>query len=135
MARAKQNPEKNKFNKVVEKREAARGRCRERKKLKPGDKRRARPGTRALQDIRRYQRSTDLLIKKAPFHRLVREISSEVCHKYRWQGTALLAMQEASEAFLVSVFEDANLCALHAKRVTLRVADIRLARRIRGDRS
>lgn len=111
----------------------ARERCRE---MKPGNKkpRRFRPGTKALRDIRRYQRSTEMLIRKAPFQRLVKQHSHELSVKYRWQGTALLAMQEAAEAFLVSVFEDANLCALHAKRVTLFPADIQLARRIRGDR-
>jgi len=133
MARSKQNPRKDKFSVVIARRKMARERCRE---MKPGNKkpRRFRPGTKALRDIRRYQRSTEMLIRKAPFQRLVKQCSHELSVKYRWQGTALLAMQEAAEAFLVSVFEDANLCALHAKRVTLFPADIQLARRIRGDR-
>lgn len=96
---------------------------------------RARPGSVALRDIRRYQASTDLLIAKLPFQRLVREVTTTtVSTVLRWQGTALLAMQEAAEAHLMSVFQDANLCALHAKRVTLFPKDIQLAQRIRGGR-
>ncbi|XP_074546876.1 histone H3-like centromeric protein A [Halichoeres trimaculatus] len=96
-------------------------------------KRRFRPGTRALMEIRKYQKSTDLLLRKAPFSRLVRE----VCQSYsrenlKWQVYAMLALQEAAEAFLVLLFSDANLCAIHAKRVTLFPRDIQLARRIRG---
>ncbi|XP_054600031.1 histone H3-like centromeric protein A [Nothobranchius furzeri] len=96
-------------------------------------KRRYRPGTRALMEIRKYQKSTDLLLRKAPFARLVHE----VCQSYtrgnlRWQVFALLALQEAAEAFLVLLFSDANLCAIHAKRVTVFPRDIQLARRIRG---
>ena len=96
---------------------------------------RARPGTRALKEIRQYQRSTDLLIRKLPFARVVREETQRYTNSndFRWQAEALLALQEASEAYLVSIFEDSNLCAIHAKRVTLMVKDIQLARRIRGD--
>ncbi|KAB7505000.1 histone H3-like centromeric protein hH3v [Armadillidium nasatum] len=83
----------------------------------PRKPRRYRPGTRALQEIRRFQKTTDLLIQKAPFSRVV---------------LALEALQEAAEAFLVSLFEEANLCSLHAKRVTLFRSDMTLARRIRG---
>ncbi|GLE00423.1 hypothetical protein PINS_up009180 [Pythium insidiosum] len=96
-------------------------------------KRRFRPGAVALREIRFYQRSTDLLLRKLPFARLVREIQMEfTTREYRWQAEALLALQEAAEAHLVRLFEDANLCAIHAKRVTLMVKDIQLARRIRG---
>ncbi|TMW62670.1 hypothetical protein Poli38472_005288 [Pythium oligandrum] len=96
-------------------------------------KRRYRPGTVALREIRFYQRSTELLLRKLPFARLVREIQMEFTpREYRWQAEALLALQEAAEAHLVRLFEDANLCAIHAKRVTLMVKDIQLARRIRG---
>lgn len=96
-------------------------------------KRRMRPGEKALKEIRQYQKSTDLLIRKLPFARLVREIQAhEQKVAYRWQGTALLALQEAAEAHLVGLFEDCNLCALHGKRVTIMPKDMQLARRIRG---
>ncbi|CAB9511300.1 Histone H3 [Seminavis robusta] len=97
-------------------------------------KRRFRPGTVALREIRRYQRSTDLLIRRQPFQRLVREIAQDLKSDLRFQGTALLALQEASEAYLIGVFEDSNLCAIHAKRVTVMTKDIQLAMRIRGGR-
>jgi histone H3 len=95
---------------------------------------RYRPGTVALREIRKYQKSTDLLIRKLPFQRLVREIAQDFKNDLRFQSTAILALQEAAEAFLVSLFEDTNLCAIHAKRVTIMPKDIQLARRIRGDR-
>ncbi|XP_018425485.1 PREDICTED: histone H3-like centromeric protein A [Nanorana parkeri] len=96
--------------------------------------RRYRPGTRALMEIRKYQKSTDLLLKTAPFARLVREVCMEfTCGvPYMWQRMAIMALQEAAEAFLVRLFEDSSLCCLHAKRVTLFVQDMQLARRIRG---
>jgi histone H3 len=96
---------------------------------------RYRPGTVALREIRRYQKSTDLLIRKLPFQRLVREIAQDFKNDLRFQGSAITALQEASEAYLVSLFEDTNLCAIHAKRVTIMPKDIQLARRIRGERS
>jgi histone H3 len=95
--------------------------------------RRYRPGTVALRQIRRYQKSTELLIRKAPFSWLVREIVESMDMDYRFQSTAVLALQEASEAYLVGLFEDTNLCALHAKRVTIMPKDIQLARRMRGE--
>ncbi|KAL1304453.1 hypothetical protein AAFC00_003449 [Neodothiora populina] len=98
--------------------------------------RRYKPGTVALREIRKYQRSTDLLILKLPFARLVREICLNMAPAgtgiFRWQSQAIQALQEAAEAFLVHLFEDTNLCALHAKRVTIMQKDIQLARRIRG---
>ncbi len=94
---------------------------------------RFRPGTAALREIRRYQKSTELLIRKMPFQRLVREISQEFRMDLRFQSTAILALQEATEAYLVGVFEDTNLCAMHAKRVTIQPKDMQLARRIRGE--
>ena len=94
---------------------------------------RYRPGTVALREIRKYQKSTELLIRRLPFQRLVREIAAEFKNDLRFQSTAILALQEASEAYLVSLFEDTNLCAIHAKRVTIMPKDIQLARRIRGD--
>ncbi|KAG7096853.1 hypothetical protein E1B28_004261 [Marasmius oreades] len=107
----------------------------------PTRKHRFRPGTVALREIRKYQKSTDLLIRKLPFSRLVREIAGDMTtdmnENYdtgglRWTSSALQALQEATEAFLVHLFEDANLCAIHAKRVTIMQRDIQLARRIRG---
>lgn len=95
---------------------------------------RYRPGTVALREIRRYQKSTDLLIRKLPFQRLVREIAQDFKSDIRFQTTAVLALQEASEAYLVGLFEDTNLCALHANRITIKPKDIQLARRIRGER-
>ncbi|TKR96060.1 hypothetical protein L596_010137 [Steinernema carpocapsae] len=96
--------------------------------------RRYRPGTVALREIRRYQKSTELLIRKLPFQRLVREIAQDFKTDLRFQSSAVLALQEAAESFLVGLFEDTNLCAIHAKRVTIMPRDIQLARRIRGDR-
>ncbi|MEJ1284587.1 hypothetical protein NN561_015573 [Cricetulus griseus] len=96
---------------------------------------RDRPGTVALREIRRYQKSTELLIRKLPFQRLVREIAQDFKTDLRFQSSAVMALQEASEAYLVGLFEDTNLCAIHAKRVTIMPKDIQLARRIRGERA
>jgi histone H3 len=96
-------------------------------------KRRYRPGTRAIMEIKKYQKGTDLLMRKGPFQRLVREITEEMHQGLRFQSNALLALQEASEAYMVTLFEDCNLCALHAKRVTIMPKDMALARRIRGE--
>jgi histone H3 len=96
---------------------------------------RFRPGTVALREIRRYQKSTELLIRKLPFQRLVREIAQDFKTDLRFQASAIAALQEASEAYLVGLFEDTNLCAIHAKRVTIMPKDIQLARRIRGERA
>ena len=96
--------------------------------------RRFRPGTVALREIRKYQKSTQLLIKKAPFMRLVREIAQDFKTSLRFSATSIIALQEAAEAYLVKLFQDALMCSIHAKRVTLMKKDIRLAYRIRGDR-
>ena len=98
---------------------------------------RYRPGTVALREIRRFQKSTDLLIRKAPFQRLVRQmvqndLSLNVRSDLRFQSTAMLALQEAAEAYLINVFEWTNLAAIHAKRVTIMPKDMKLALRIRG---
>ena len=98
-------------------------------------KKRFKPGTVALREIRKYQKSTELLIRKLPFQRLVREIAQDFKTDLRFQSSAILALQEASEAYLVGLFEDTNLCAIHAKRVTIMPKDIQLARRIRGERA
>ncbi|OCB91642.1 hypothetical protein A7U60_g1103 [Sanghuangporus baumii] len=94
---------------------------------------RFRPGTVALREIRRYQKSTELLIRKLPFQRLVREIAQDFKTDLRFQSSAVMALQEASEAYLVSLFEDTNLAAIHAKRVTIQPKDLALARRLRGE--
>jgi histone H3/H4 len=96
---------------------------------------RYRPGTVALREIRKYQKSTELLIRKLPFQRLVREIAQDYKSDLRFQSSAVLALQEAAEAYLVGLFEDTNLCAIHAKRVTIMPKDIQLARRIRQERA
>ena len=96
---------------------------------------RYKPGTVALREIRKYQKTTDLLIRKLPFQRLVREIAQDFKADLRFQSNAVLALQEAAESYLVSLFEDTNLCAIHAKRVTIMPKDIQLARRIRGERN
>jgi len=97
-------------------------------------KRRYRPGVRALMEIRQFQKTTNLLIRRAPFQRLVRELAQNIFADIRFQATAIEALQEASEAYLVGLFEDTNLCAIHAKRVTIMPKDMQLARRIRGER-
>jgi len=91
---------------------------------------RYRPGTVALREIRRYQKSTELLIRKLPFQRLVREIAQDYKDDLRFQSKAILALQEASETFLVNFFEDCNLLAIHAKRVTIMPKDVKLCARI-----
>ena len=92
-----------------------------------------RPGTVALREIRKFQSSTELLIPKMAFGRLVREIVQGLKADARLEARALEALQEASEMYLTGLFESANLCAVHAKRVTLMCKDITLARRIRGE--
>ena len=94
---------------------------------------RYRPGTVALREIRRYQKSVELLIPKLPFQRLVREIAQDFKPDLRFQASALLALQEAAEAYLTGLFEDGMLAVVHAKRVTLQPWDLKLVRRIRGE--
>ena len=133
MARTKQHhPAKRLAHKRVGQKQTASKKSRESAIKKPH---RYRPGTVALREIRRYQKSTDLLIKKLPFQRLVRDIAKGFNKELRFQSTALLALQEASEAYLVGLFEDTLLCAVHAKRVTICPCDVKLARRIRGERT
>ena len=107
-------------------------------RLLPSKKHRFRPGTVALREIRRYQKSTNLLIPGAPFLKVVREIieklqAERLTEVKRVQASAVHALQEATESYLVRLFEDSNRCAIHAKRVTVSQKDIALARRIRGD--
>jgi len=93
-------------------------------------KRRWRPGTAALREIRKYQKSTELLIRKLPFQRIVREIAQDLKPDCRFQTEALAALQEGAETFLTEHFDDTNLAALHAKRVTIMPGDQRLALRL-----
>ena len=96
---------------------------------------RYRAGTVALQDIRHFQNTSALLIRKLPFQRLVREIAQDFKTDLWFQSAAILCLQEAAEAYLVRLFDDANLCAIHARRVTIMPKDIQLARRIRGEQA
>ena len=102
----------------------------------PGTKRqhRWRPGTVALREIKKFQKSTDLLIRKAPFQRLIREFAEKQKSGLKWQSAACAAMQEATESYVVSLLSDTNLCAIQAKRVTIMPKDIQLAKRLRGER-
>ena len=102
------------------------------RKVKPH---RYRAGAAALREIRHFQKSTALLIRKLPFQRLVREIAQDFKTDLRFQSAAILCLQEAAEAYLVGLFEDGNLCAIHARRVTIMPKDMQLARRIRGERT
>lgn len=95
---------------------------------------RFRPGTVALREIRRYQRGTELLLKKAPFQRLVREVASALKEGLRFQSSAVAAIQEATESYVISLLADTNLCAIHTRRVTIMPRDVHLARRLRGER-
>ena len=95
---------------------------------------RYRPGTVALREIKKYQKSTELLIRKLPFQRLIREIAQDYKSDLRFQMSAISALQEAAESYIVGLFEDTNLCAIHAKRVTIMPKDLQLAKRIRGEK-
>ena len=94
-----------------------------------------RPGYLTLNEIRHYQKTVHLLIQKIPFQRLVREIVQHFSPDLRFRSATITALQEASEAYLVCLFEDTNLCAIHAKQVTIMPKDIQLARHIRGERN
>ena len=92
-------------------------------------------GTVALREIRKLQKRTDLLIRKLPFQRLVREIASEMKLDLRFQRQSIMALQDAAEAYLIGLMEDSNLCAVQARRVTIMPKDMSLAYNIRGDRA
>ena len=134
MARTKQTARKSTGGKAPRKHLATKA-CRKSVPCSGGVRKphRYRPGTQALREIRRYQKSADLLIRKQPFQRLVREIAAETPNgnELRFQSNAILALQEAAEMYIVQLFEDAYMCSIHAKRVTLMVKDLKLARRIR----
>ncbi|KAF9013570.1 histone-fold-containing protein [Hymenopellis radicata] len=133
MARTKQTARKSTGGKAPRKQLAAKSAARKTAAAAGGVKKphRFRPGTVALREIRRYQKSTELLIRKLPFQRLVREIAQDFKTDLRFQSSAVMALQEAAEAYLVSLFEDTNLAAIHAKRVTIQPKDLALARRLR----
>ena len=95
---------------------------------------RSRPGVVALREIKKLQRSTDLLVPRLPFQRVVKDICSRINQDLRFSSQGLLALQESAESFMTGLFEDSYLCTLHAKRVTLMPKDMQLARRIRGER-
>ncbi|GAV54724.1 hypothetical protein ZYGR_0AS00460 [Zygosaccharomyces rouxii] len=121
-------------NRELERAQLRQRRQRIRSSRKLSQKRRT-PSDQALYEIRKYQRSTELLISKIPFARLVREVTEQFTteeQQLRWQSMAVLALQEASEAYLVGLLEHTNLLALHAKRITIMRKDMQLARRIRG---
>ncbi|PIO56643.1 core histone H2A/H2B/H3/H4, partial [Teladorsagia circumcincta] len=98
------------------------------------------PGVKALREIRHLQRTVNLLIPRLSFQRVVRDVTNKITASrgidfdYRWQSNALLALQEAAEVYLTCLFEDTNLAAIHARRVTIMPRDISLVRRIRGDK-
>ncbi|XP_076922566.1 histone H3.3a-like [Bidens hawaiensis] len=133
MARTKQTARKSTGGKAPRK-QLARKACMKSAPTTGGVKKphRYRPGTVALREIRKFQKSTELLIRKSPFQRLVLEIAQDYKADLRFQSHAVLALQEAAEAYLVGLFEDTNLCSIHAKRVTIMVKDIQLALRIRA---
>ena len=127
MARTKQTARKNTGGKAPRKHVAVKQAKKAANPPATGGVKRAhrfRPGTVALREIRRFQKSTELLIRKLPFQRLVREIASEFKNDLRFQSSAVLALQEATEAFIVGLFEDTNLAAIHAKRVTIMPKDM-----------
>jgi histone H3 len=139
MARTKQAPKQTKAERKEKRTQKAFGKAPKAKPMpvelaairKPH---RFKAGTVALREIKRYQKSTDLLIPKAPFYRLVKEIAQECRQELRFKKEALEALQEGAEAYLVCLFEDTQLCACHAKRITIQNKDIELARRIRGEK-
>jgi histone H3 len=138
MARTKQTARKSTSGKAPRKQLASKAARKSAKQPSTGGLKkphRYKPGTVALREIRRYQKSTDLLIRKLPFQRLVREIAQDYKTDCRFQAQAIDALQEASESYLVGLFEDTNLAAIHGKRVTIMPRDIHLARRIRGERN
>ena len=137
MARTKQTARKSTGGKAPRKQLAAKAARKSAPASTTGVKtpRRYRPGTVALREIRKYQKTTELLIRKLPFQRLVREIAQDFKTDLRFQSKAILALQEAAESYLVGLLEDTNLCAVHAKRVTIMPKDVQLARRIRPNDS
>ena len=89
-------------------------------------------GLKALKEIQRYQMSTETLIRRFPFQRVVYEIVLGIRADLCFQSTAIMALHEAGEVLLVGLLEQANLCGIHTKHVTIMPKDIQLARQIRG---
>jgi histone H3 len=139
MARTKQTARKSTGGKGIKKNLSVRALYKKAESVKADREKkkrhRYRPGALALKEIRKYQKTSELLIRKLPFQRLIREIIHSLDNSYRVQASAVVALQEAAEAYLVGLFEDTQLCAIHAKRVTIMPKDMQLARRIRGERS
>lgn len=100
----------------------------------PGLKRRLSNGEGVIRDIHKLTTTTDSLIRKLPFQRLVREIAHEIKTDIRFQKSAVDSIQEAAESYLIRLFQDANLCVLHSKRVTVMPRDLILAQKIRGEK-
>lgn len=96
-------------------------------------KRRYHPGTVALREIRRFQKSTDDLIPKAAIDRLIREIAQDYKTDLRFEPNMILALQSAAEAYVVDLFEKANTVAVTSGRVGIKVKDLKLARYILGE--
>eukprot|EP00804_Cyclotella_cryptica_P016956 CCRYP_001897-RB/>CCRYP_001897-RB protein AED:0.09 eAED:0.09 QI:0/-1/0/1/-1/0/1/0/148 len=134
MARTKQTARKSTGGKVPRKQLATKA-ARKSAPAAGGCKKphRYRPGTVALREIRKYQKSTDLLIRKLPFQRFLREVTQDFRRDMCYAATALAASQEASEAYIIGLMEDTNLCAIHARRVTIMPKDMQLSRRIRRE--
>ena len=104
------------------------GACSERgEKKEKGVMKGARRGLKALKEIKKYQSSIDNLIRKLPFQQVVCKIAQGVWENLRFQSTAIMALQEAVEAFLVGLLEQVNLCTIHAKHVTVMLNDIQFA--------
>ncbi|KAL0941678.1 histone H3 [Colletotrichum truncatum] len=109
---------------------------------KEQQKRRWRPGTKALREVRNYQKTFDFLIPKPPFQRLWKEICDDIdpSKRLRWQATAISALQESSESLLFGVFDIINFAAIHTNRVTIKPKDLHLvqailkAGRVHGDK-
>ena len=97
------------------------------------NKRKYRPGMRALRDIKMYQRSTDLLLPKIALYRVIKEMTAKIFPDARYSNAAINAIQNCVESHMIGLFEDTNLCAIHAGRATIMTKDMRLARRIRGE--
>jgi histone H3 len=114
------------FSRKVCTSDRAKGDCRE--KASP-----LAPRNGGLKEIQKFQKNTDLLIRKAPFQHLVCKIALKFGKSnLRMQTTAVLALQEAVEYFMVDVFSDTNLCAMHGKRITIMKKDMALACCIKG---
>lgn len=132
MARTKQTARKNMGGKAPRKQLASKAAKKSTGTVAVKRPHRFKAGTVALREIRKYQKTTDLLIRKLPFQRLVREVASEYKTDVRFQSSSILAIQESLENYLTGLFEDGNRCAIHAKRVTLMARDLHLVHKIKS---